>query len=239
MKKTLFISDLHLASERPDITGRFHDFLDGPARDAAALYVLGDLFEYWLGDDDTEDLLAADVARRLATLAAGFPIYFMHGNRDVLLGRDYAARCGAVQLEDPTLIEPHGIRTLLMHGDSLCTDDIDYQRFRAYARNPANQAAFLALPLDTRRQKIREMRRESEQAKSEKSLEIMDVSQDAVTETLRAHGYPRLIHGHTHRPAHHRHGVDGHICDRWVLPDWHGGGGYLELDAAGCRLRSL
>jgi UDP-2,3-diacylglucosamine hydrolase len=163
----------------------------------------------------------------------------MHGNRDLLIGREFAQRCGAALLSDPTLLDLHGARTLIMHGDTLCTDDAAYQKFRAYARNPDNQAQFLAQPLAVRREKIIGLRAESERSKLDKSNEIMDVSQDAVAEILRSHGYPRLIHGHTHRPARHVHVVDGHTCERWVLNDWYQRGGYLHCDASGCRLVSL
>lgn len=232
---TLFISDLHLAAERPQITAQFLRFTRDTASAAAALYILGDLFEYWVGDDDLEDPLNGTVSAALAALAAGGTrVFLMRGNRDVLLGAAFAARCGATLLDDPVLIDLHGKPTLLCHGDALCTDDIDYQRFRAYARAPANQAKFLAQPLAARREQMLGMRAQSEASKQQKTEAIMDVAPAAVDALLRQHGYPRLIHGHTHRPARHLHTVDGHACERWVLNDWYETGGYLRCDAAGC-----
>ena len=157
----------------------------------------------------------------------------MHGNRDLLIGQEFARRCGARLHPDPKLLDLYGTRTLAMHGDTLCTDDTEYQKFRAYARNPDNQARFLAQPLEARKQQMLGMRAQSEQDKQTKSEEIMDVTPAAVEQVLREHGYPRLIHGHTHRPARHLHVVDGHDCERWVLNDWYQRGGYLRCDASG------
>jgi UDP-2,3-diacylglucosamine hydrolase len=166
-------------------------------------------------------------------------VLFMHGNRDFLVGRAFAQRCGADLVRDPTLIDLYGTRTLLLHGDTLCTDDIDYQEFRARARDPAYQASFLEQPLAARRARAREMRKQSEASKRAKAAEIMDVSTAAVEQALREHGYPRLIHGHTHRPARHVHLVDGRACERWVLNDWYERGGYLRCDASGCTALAL
>jgi len=236
MAHTLFISDLHLAAERPHINRQFFDFLDRVAPAAQALYILGDLFEYWVGDDDTENPLNDDVAGALAQLTLrGVPVHLMHGNRDVLIGQTFADRCGARLIGDPTVIDPHGTRTLLMHGDTLCTDDVEYQEFRAYAHNPGNQRKFLAQPVTARREQMLGMRAHSNASKSEKSTEIMDVTPSAVEQVLREHGYPRLIHGHTHRPARHVHTIDGRNCERWVLGDWYQRGSYLRCDAGGCK----
>jgi len=232
---TLFISDLHLAAERPQITEQFLRFIRETAPAASALYILGDLFEYWVGDDDLKDPLNGSVSGALAALAdSGSKVYLMRGNRDVLLGSDFASRCHATLLEDPLLVNLHGIPTLLSHGDALCTDDVDYQRFRLYARDPANQRKFLAQSLEARREQMRGMRAQSEASKQQKTEAIMDVAPAAVEILLRQNGYPRLIHGHTHRPARHLHTVDGHACERWVLNDWYETGGYLRCDAAGC-----
>jgi UDP-2,3-diacylglucosamine hydrolase len=237
---TLFISDLHLCAERPHINRQFFEFIERTASQAGALYILGDLFEYWAGDDDLADPLNASVAEALKALdAKGTAVCLMHGNRDLLIGREFAQRCGASLIPDPTLLDLHGTRTLVMHGDTLCIDDVEYQKFRAYAHDPDNQARFLAQPLAARREQILGLRAQSERSKQEKSIEIMDVSQSAVAEALRSHGYPRLIHGHTHRPARHVHVVDGHTCERWVLNDWYQRGGYLHCDASGCRLINL
>jgi UDP-2,3-diacylglucosamine hydrolase len=235
----IFVSDLHLAPERPDITSAFFRFLENVAPGHTDLFILGDLFEYWLGDDDVDDPLATEVARRLSALGPGTSVRIMQGNRDVLLGNDYAIRCGAALMGDPTVVTIGGALTMLTHGDALCIDDLDYQRFRTYARNPDNQRAFLALPMAARRAQIQDMRRRSEQEKSGKPSEIMDVSQSAVAEALRAQRFLRMIHGHTHRPGHHLHTVDGRDCERWVLPDWHTTGGYLECGPGGCRLHEV
>ena len=232
---TLLISDLHLASERPQITAQFLEFTHNIAAGAEALYILGDLFEYWVGDDDPDDPLAAAVAAALHALAArDVRVFLMQGNRDVLMSEVFAARCGASLVADPLLFDLHGTPTLLTHGDTLCTADTDYQRFRTYARDPANQARFLAQPLASRREQMLGMRAQSEASKQQKAESIMDVAPAAVDELLRRHGYPRLIHGHTHRQARHVHLVDGHTCERWVLNDWYRRGGYLRCDAGGC-----
>jgi UDP-2,3-diacylglucosamine hydrolase len=233
---TAFISDLHLAAERPAIVDQFFDFVSGPARQADALYVLGDLFEYWAGDDDMEDRLNGGVADAFAALhASGTGVYFLHGNRDFLVGDAFARRAQATLLCDPALIDLYGTPTLLMHGDTLCTDDVEYQKFRLYARNAQNQARFLAQPLGARRAQLRGLRAESEAAKQGKSAEIMDVNQQAVENALRTAGCARLIHGHTHRPARHVHEIDGRTCERWVLGDWYTNGSYLHCSEEGCR----
>ena len=236
---TLLISDLHLAAERPQIMEQFLRFTADIAPQAAALYILGDLFEYWAGDDDTA-ALGVQTAAALAALAArGTPVFLMQGNRDVLMGRTFVERSSATLLDDPLLIDLHGTPTLLTHGDALCTDDTDYQKFRSYARDPANQSRFLAQPLADRREQMLGLRAQSEASKQQKPAAIMDVAATAVEELLRRHGYPRLIHGHTHRPARHVHVVDGHNCERWVLSDWYQRGSYLRCDAAGCAAVAL
>lgn len=231
MTHTLFVSDLHLTSERPHANEQFWALLRDIAPAAEALYILGDLFEYWVGDDDNADPINDTVAAALRQLGErGVRVYFMHGNRDVLVGKAFAARAGATLIPDPTLIDLYGTRTLLMHGDTLCTDDVEYQKFRAYARNPQAQAQFLQLPLAARHQQMRGMRAQSEASKNSKAAEIMDVALPTVEQNLREHAYPRLIHGHTHRPARHVHTVDGRACERWVLTDWYVRGGYLWCD---------
>ena len=237
---SIFVSDLHLAPERPRIVDSFFDFLRNTAARAEALYILGDLFEYWLGDDDIADAFNAATTDALARLAgSGVALYLMQGNRDVLLGPAFAARCGARLIPESVLLDLYGTRTLVMHGDTLCTDDVDYQQFRAYARDPANQDRFLAQPLPERRRQMLGMRADSEKSKQQKAGEIMDVAIAAVEASLRSHGYPRLIHGHTHRPARHVHVVDGRECERWVLPDWYERGGYLRCNAGGCTAVTL
>ena len=238
--RTYFISDLHLSDQRPDINGRFFHFLDAHANGADALYILGDLFEYWVGDDDLSSSIASEVALRIRSLGqSGTRVYFMHGNRDFLLANKYAALSGMSLLADPTLIPIYGIPTLLMHGDTLCTDDRDYQTFRARVRRPWIQSLLLALPLGLRQRLAGLARARSESAKQHKREEIMDVNREEVARVLTAHGYPRLIHGHTHRPARHLHALESHMCERWVLPDWYESGGYVVCDRERCRLALL
>jgi len=237
---TFFISDLHLCPSRPEINAQFFRFLAGPARAAQALYILGDLFEYWAGDDDADDPFNQAVAQGLHQLAdSGVAMHFMAGNRDFLLGDRYARRAGLHLLNDPALIDLEGTPTLLMHGDTLCTDDVSYQRFREQVRTPAWQQDFLALPLAARKAQIEDLRRKSEIEKSAKTMEIMDVNQHAVVATLSAHACTRLIHGHTHRPGQHLLEVDGRRCERWVLADWYTSGSYIACDANGCRAVTL
>jgi len=217
---TLFISDLHLDETRPQIVDLFVRFLADEARKADALYILGDLFESWIGDDDDAPL-ATRIAHALRSLRdSGVPIYFMHGNRDFLLGAEYAKRAGMELLADPTIVELDGERTLLMHGDTLCTDDVEYQKFRGLVRNPAWQQQFLAKPLAERRAFAAQARGESRKQTAMKAAEIMDVNQGAVESAMRTHGVRRLIHGHTHRPATHRFDLDGQAAERIVLGDW-------------------
>jgi UDP-2,3-diacylglucosamine hydrolase len=231
---SLFVSDLHLTEERPEANERFIEFLERKARGAAALYILGDFFEYWVGDDDLGEPFNAVIAGLLRRLP--IPLYFMHGNRDFLVGERFCAATGARLLGDPVVETIEGEKTLLMHGDTLCTDDVDYQAWRRKARDPAFQAAFLAKSLPERRQAVLQMREKSKEVVGAKSAEIMDVNADAVREALRRHGVRRLIHGHTHRPGRHALEVDGERCERWVLPDWYGRGGYLEVSRAGPKL---
>lgn len=234
---SLFVSDLHLTEERPEANERFISFVERKARDAEALYILGDFFEYWVGDDDLSDPFNAVVRGLLANLArSGVRLYFMHGNRDFLIGERFCAATGARLLPDPSVHEVEGVKTLLVHGDTLCTDDLEYQAWRHRARDPAFQAEFLAKPLAERRQAVLEMREKSRLVVQGKTADIMDVNDDAVREAMRSHGVRRLIHGHTHRPGRHPLQVDGERCERWVLPDWYGRGGYIEVDRRGPRL---
>jgi UDP-2,3-diacylglucosamine hydrolase len=231
---TLFVSDVHLALERPEITAQFLALVNRIAPRADALYILGDLFEYWIGDDAADGPLESAVAAGLKHLTDnGVPAFYMHGNRDLLIAEAFAQRCGTQIIADPTLRDLYGIPTLLLHGDALCTEDLEYQQFRSYARDPENQSKFLAQPLAQRKQKMQGWMDASRRRKGAKTDEIMDVSPTAVEQALRDHGYPRMIHGHTHRPAQHVHVVDGHRCERWVLNDWYACGGYLRCDANG------
>jgi len=235
--RTFFIADLHLADERPAAAGRFFRFLSEDAAGADALYILGDLFEAWVGDDDDEQV-AHDAARQLKSLTnAGTPVFFMHGNRDFMLAGRYAALSGMTLLSDPTRIDLYGVSTLLMHGDTLCTDDTAYQTFRRRVRHPLTRALLRHLPLAIRRQMARQARAGSESAKAVKPSAIMDVNVDEVVRVLGAQHAVRLIHGHTHRPAQHVHVVEGHNCERWVVPDWYSRWGYVVCDASGCALK--
>ena len=231
----LFISDLHLCASRPEINGLFLDFLRGPARAAESLYILGDLFEYWAGDDDLGDPFNDSIVSALAECSrAGPALHVMHGNRDFLMDETFAGACNARLIPDPHRVDLFGTGTLLMHGDTLCTDDRDYQQFRARVRAPSWSKGFLALPLAQRKQQIEALRRTSESEKKRKASALMDVNEAAVEAVLREHGYPRLIHGHTHRPARHAHRVDGRNCERWVLADWYRAGSYMRCDANDC-----
>jgi UDP-2,3-diacylglucosamine hydrolase len=240
MPHTLFISDLHLSVDHPNSTAAFKRFIASLAPHAEALYILGDLFEYWAGDDDRHDPFHAQVISALHGLAAKGPrIYLMHGNRDLLMGDTLARAAGATLLEDPTLLNLYGTPTLLSHGDELCTDDVEYQKFRAHVHGTEFQKNFLAQPLAARKVYIEQLRRQSTTAKQGKDSAIMDVNDDAVAALLREHRYPRLIHGHTHRPNRHEHIVDGHRCERLVLSDWDQESSALWCDAEGCRTISF
>lgn len=238
---SLFVSDLHLAADTPAASARFLAFLNDVAPQADALYLLGDLFEAWIGDDDLASPPHAAVAAALQSLsAAGVRLFVLHGNRDFLLGPGFCAASGATLLEEPAVVDLYGTPTLLLHGDSLCTDDVAYQQFRAQTRDPAWQRALLARPLDERRQLARQLRAQSEMAKDDKTMAIMDVNAAAVAEALRKNACTRLIHGHTHRPARHLLDIDGRRCERWVLTDWDAArAGYLRCSAAGCAAVTL
>ena len=240
MQPTLFISDLHLSPTRPAMAAAFHTFCEGPARNAAAVYVLGDLFDAWIGDDQLRDAFAGRVAAALhAVSAAGVPVAVMRGNRDLLLGEPFAQAAGATLLPEQVVVDLHGMPTVLLHGDELCTDDLAYQRFRIWSHDSARQRRFLSLPYFVRHAFVAWVRRRSRQETATKSNTIMDVNVEAVAAAFRAHRVSRMIHGHTHRPARHEATVDGRRCERWVLSDWYDRGSYLEVDTAGARTREL
>lgn len=241
MARVLFASDLHLATARPAAVDRFLRFVGEEAARANALYVLGDLFEYWIGDDELSapdgDPLAKQVAAAFRALTrGGVPLYFMHGNRDFLVGETFARDCGANLLADPAVREVGGVATLLMHGDTLCTDDRDYMAWRATARSEAWQRELLAAPLAVRRARARALREQSEVSKKGKAAEIMDVNAEAVRAAFERHRVSRMIHGHTHRPGRHLLEIGGRTCERWVLPDWYERGGYLLVEDGAPRL---
>jgi UDP-2,3-diacylglucosamine hydrolase len=233
---TLFVSDLHLAAERPAAAQAFFSLLAGPARQADALYILGDLFEYWAGDDDLRDPFNASVAAALRGLAdTGVPSHFLHGNRDFLVLGRFAQAAGIRLIPDPTVVDLYGTRTVLMHGDTLCTDDKRYQAFRKRVRSRWLQRAFLLTPLSFRRGLFERTRRVSELEKRVKTMDIMDVNAGAVAQAFREQRCTRMIHGHTHRPARHVHEVDGETRERWVLSDWYTIGQYLRVSGDGCE----
>jgi UDP-2,3-diacylglucosamine hydrolase len=236
---TLVVSDLHLDPGVPDIAAQFADFLATTARDASALYVLGDLFEVWLGDDDPRPQ-PREVIRALRALAGrGVPLFFMHGNRDFLLGPRFAADAGGTLLVDPTLALLHGRRVLFTHGDALCTDDTPYQKLRALVRDPVWQAQFLALSLEQREALAAQARAGSRAHIATQMAELMDVNPGAVSDALRRSGAELLVHGHTHRPGIHPLEVDGRACTRIVLGDWHRQGSVLAFDEHGFELAPL
>lgn len=238
---TLFISDLHLCAERPHITRLFLDFLARDAGAAEALYILGDLFEYWIGDDGLNpgDNAGAEFGEIVAALRqvsdGGVPIYVQHGNRDFLLGEQFCAATGCQLLADPAVIDLYGEPTLLMHGDLLCTDDHEYQQVRRQVRDPRWIAQFLARTRTEREALVRGYRAQSQAVTQAKAADIMDVNADAVSAAMAAHGVRRMIHGHTHRPAIH----ETPNGKRIVLGDWYEQGSVLVCDPAGCELRGL
>jgi UDP-2,3-diacylglucosamine hydrolase len=237
---TLFISDLHLCADRPAITQLFLEFLKRDGRTAEALYILGDLFEYWVGDDATEFPDMAPIVRGLRELSdSGVPLFAMHGNRDVLLREGFERATGVRLLPDPTVIDLYGWPTLISHGDYLCTDDVEYQEFRRMVRDRDWQDRFLARELDEREAVIRTYREVSRNNTATKSLEIMDVNEDAVRDAMRQHDVTRLIHGHTHRPAIHEFELDGAPAKRIVLGDWYEQGSVLRCTSTGCELQGL
>jgi UDP-2,3-diacylglucosamine hydrolase len=229
---TLFISDLHLDDSLPAATGWLLNFLSGPARTADAVYILGDLFEYWIGDDALS-ATAQKVAEATSALSAsGVPCYFMHGNRDFLLGEAYAAQASLELLPDPLHVNLYGTPTLLLHGDTLCTDDTQYQLFRQQSRNPEWQAQVLSLSAEERLQLAQSARDASSAHTASVSMDIMDVNEKAVLDAFQVHSVQRMIHGHTHRPAVHQHRLEnGSVAERIVLSDWYQSGSYLRVSA--------
>lgn len=236
---TLFVSDLHLDASRPRITELFIEFIRDKAANADALYILGDLFEAWIGDD-VADPAGDRVANALANLhQSKVPVFFIHGNRDFLLGDAWSRRARVTLLADPSLIVIEGQPTLLMHGDLLCTDDVGYQAFRNQVHQPAWQREFLARSHKERSAFAIQAREESRRQTASKESSIMDVNDDTVATAMRAHKVTRLIHGHTHRPAIHDFDLDGVAAQRIVLGDWYEQGSVLRVDADGVELASL
>lgn len=228
---TLFISDLHLQPSQPRLLDACLRFFDEHVRSAEALYILGDLFEVWIGDDDDATWLN-DFAYALQQLhATGIQLYFMHGNRDFLVGKNFADRCGMKLMGDSQVIDLYGRPTLLMHGDTLCTEDKEYLAFRAQVRNPQWQQQVLAAPIEQRRQLAAQLRAQSKMAASNKAEDIMDVTPAEVMRVMSDNKVDLLIHGHTHRPARHALMIDGKSAERIVLGDWREDDGMWYLRA--------
>ncbi|MDU6925267.1 UDP-2,3-diacylglucosamine diphosphatase [Franconibacter helveticus] len=233
---TLFIADLHLCTEEPAITAGFLRFLAGEARQADALYILGDLFEAWIGDDDPNPLHGQIAIALRSLVDSGVPCYFIHGNRDFLLGKDFARQSGMTLLPQEKVLELYGQRVLIMHGDTLCTDDVGYQAFRAKVHQPWLQKLFLALPLYLRKRIAAKMRAGSKSSNSVKDMAIMDVNAQTVLHTLERHRVQHLIHGHTHRPAVHQLNANGEPAFRYVLGAWHTEGSMIKVAPEGIEL---
>jgi len=237
---SLFISDLHLPVSASPLREAFAKFLAGPARAASALYILGDLFEVWIGDDAGLREYSVERACLRALTGAGVPVFFQHGNRDFLVGAEFAAATGVQILPDPLELELGGVATLISHGDLYCTDDEGYQRWRRFSRRPSVQAGYRALPLSWREWIAGGIRTQSDAGKQYKPADIMDVNEGAIREAFRAHGVVRMIHGHTHRPATHDYEVDGRTCQRHVIADWRSDlREALRVDASGVQRISL
>ncbi len=234
--KTLFISDLHIEADRPEIGKQFLGFLEGEARDADTLYILGDLFEFWVGDDDPNEHYAAMKSAMRALVDSGVPVFFMHGNRDFMIGVDFAHETGVQILPDPHPVDLHGTSVLLSHGDAMCTDDVEYQQIRAMVRNPKWQAMMLTKSLAERLAIAAHARTESQSKNESSNGEIVDVNQDEVVKMIAEHGVEVLLHGHTHRPAVHDVDLGGRKAKRIVLGDWYEQGSVLRWDENGYSL---
>ena len=236
---TLFISDLHLEAHQPDIGEQFLAFLEGEARDAEALYILGDLFEVWLGDDDPNPYYQQMKAGLRKLADTGVPIYFMHGNRDFTIGEQFCEETGVSLLNDPTVVNLYGRDVLLCHGDSLCTDDVQYQQIRTMTRDPAWQAMMLSKSIEERIAFAVQAREESIARGDSISDEIMDVNADAVMAALREHNVDIMLHGHTHRPAVHDIDMEDQRATRIVLGDWYEQGSIVRWNKEGPTLESM
>lgn len=235
LPNTLFIADLHLSIHEPAITAGFLRFLQQSTQ-TEALYILGDLFETWIGDDDPQPLHQTVAQNLLRLKQQGVPCYFIHGNRDFLIGQHFASQSGMILLPELYLLDLYGQKTLILHGDTLCSDDLAYQRFRRWTHYPWMQRLFLHLPLAQRLKIADILRNRSQISNQNKSNTLMDVNQQTVEATLQSYGVKHLIHGHTHRPAIHRFDYQGQIAQRAVLGAWHQQGSVLEVSPAGYQL---
>lgn len=232
----LLISDLHLQEERPDITQAFLDLLEGRARQAQALYILGDFFEAWIGDDAMTPYQASICQALRALSDSGTQIFLMHGNRDFLIGQAFCKAAGCTLLNDPCVVEMGGEPVLLMHGDSLCTRDLAYMKLRRYLRNPLSLWVLRHLPLSTRQKLARKLRSESRTQTRMKANDIVDVTPEEVPRVMQQHGVRTLVHGHTHRPAIHKLALGNTPARRIVLGDWDRQGWALQVDEQGFQL---
>ncbi|MEM7016148.1 MAG: UDP-2,3-diacylglucosamine diphosphatase [Pseudomonadota bacterium] len=239
IRETLFISDLHLDASREHLIRLCLDLFEGRAEQADALYILGDLFEAWIGDDDDNPAYTEVKAGLHQLTQSGVPVFVMQGNRDFLLGDDFCRETGCQLLADPCVVELYGKPTLLMHGDTLCTKDTGYLQLRQILHNPAWQQDFLSKPLADRRAMAEHLRAESQKQTSQKDMAIMDVTPEAVADVMREHQVTHLIHGHTHRPAIHDFKLDEQDVRRTVLGDWYEKGSLLELTQDSCQLHTF
>ena len=230
---SLFISDLHLDASRPHISALFLSFLANLPADVDQLVILGDLFEAWIGDDAADDLALQVAVALKAVSQRGVKTRFMRGNRDFLLGRDYAERAGMQLLPDACVLTLGGVSTLLLHGDTLCTDDAAYQAFRSTVRSPGWDTRFLSQSVEQRLAFARKARAASQDHQQQVAGDITDVNSTSVVSTFRHFGVSRIIHGHTHRPSIHHLNIDNQPCQRIVLGDWYEQGSVLQVDRAG------
>lgn len=237
MSFTYFIADLHLSAERPDITSCLMQFLESDAKEADALYVLGDLFEVWIGDDDVTPFNTA-IAEAFSTLSQQVPIYFMHGNRDFAIRKGWTDKAGMTLINEPTVIDLYGTPTLITHGDELCTRDVAYQRFRKKSRSWWWPRLMLALPLAYRRRVAKNGRAESKENQKHLKPDIMDVTPDEVVKVMELHKVQQLIHGHTHRPNIHTLTANGKPATRIVLGDWYDQGSSLRVSREAIKLQN-
>jgi UDP-2,3-diacylglucosamine hydrolase len=230
-RQTYFIADLHLSENRPDISAAFFSFLNSKIlnQDVDALYILGDFFEVWVGDDYITELSSNVAAQLKAVRDGGTPVYFIHGNRDFIMREKYAAMAGMTLLDEQTVIDLYGTPTVILHGDEMCTQDVEYQKFRRKSRGWWWPKLMLAMPLWYRKKIARDAREKSKLSQADKPLEILDVVEDAVLATFAKHGVTNMIHGHTHRPNVHTYTVKQHTLTRTVLGDWYSQGSYLVV----------
>ena len=236
----LLLADLHLPNTASPLRSAFRRFLEGPAQQSAGVYILGDLFETWIGDTEGLRDYASEAAALKRLAARGVPVFFMHGNRDFLVGERFAHEAGLRLLHDPQTVDLAGVPTLLSHGDQYCIDDLDYQRWRRFSRNGFAQALFRRLPETLRRRIAGAARSRSDSDKRNKPDAIMDVNPDAIVAALHGSGLRRLIHGHTHRPAEHAVVLPEGLAERIVLADWRPGRlEYLVADDSGLHRESL